>query len=109
MRRAEAIAIVTLGGIFLPSLAFVPRFQMPPAQLSSSQRWVVPNTASPERNYCRDVSSQSRRRRKDALRMGNNIPDPEEIFEALMAGDLAGVEAYVDAGGDCSVRDAIGA
>ena len=34
--------------------------------------------------------------------------EPPPIFDALMAGDIAGVEEYVRSGGDCNVRDSIG-
>lgn len=40
--------------------------------------------------------------------MSGGSPEAKDIFDALMAGDDGGVSAYVDAGGDCSVRDAIG-
>ena len=40
----------------------------------------------------------------DAAKEGVSI----DIFDALMSGDVAAVKEYVNAGGDCSVRDSIG-
>lgn len=40
--------------------------------------------------------------------VGGTLPQPKDIFDALMAGDYAGVDEYIDAGGDCSVKDTIG-
>lgn len=53
------------------------------------------------------IRSQSYTQVRAADSMINEEDEPI-IFEALMAGDIAGVEEYVRSGGDCNGRDSIG-
>lgn len=39
---------------------------------------------------------------------GGGATETKDVFEALMTGDMAAVIEYVDAGGDCSIKDSIG-
>lgn len=53
------------------------------------------------------------RRTSDRLRAGHSDEAAKEgasidVFDALMSGDVAAVKEYVNAGGDCSVKDSIG-
>lgn len=102
-----------LVGYFLPCASFIARVLAPPwhARFPSQGDCDVERRAAsccPTSRHGRNTASTGAPRRPISLRMINGVPDPEEIFEALMAGDIAGVDAYVDAGGDCGVRDAIG-
>lgn len=104
MREKTALAAITLVSCFFPCPAFLAHSLTPRLLTELRDRQQITERRKPSLLRCAPRGA----RRSFELRMTDQVPDPKDIFEALMAGDKAGVEAYVNAGGDCGVRDAIG-
>lgn len=95
--------------------AFVPHLALPRASSPQHQSLTRTHSGSSGLGFrsLRSSSSGSRDQHVGGLlrvRMceGSDATETKDIFEALMTGDMAAVKEYVDAGGDCSVKDSIG-
>lgn len=108
----SALLVVT-GTRFTACFAFL----LPPAARSLTTGVILDeHNAPPTEGSRRTVGSVearwvvARRQSKDGESASGDhaAGTTVDIFEALMAGDVPGVKEYVEAGGDCSVRDSIG-
>lgn len=102
--------ILLLLGCTLPSCA---AFILPSARSISAASIATASLKSPISGGRTPRASHTPDRLRAGLRAGHGDDAAKEgvsidIFDALMSGDVAAVKEYVNAGGDCSVRDSIG-